>query len=113
MERQSLTANCLEQTASSIAKLPSSEVQRARNDIAKEWRAKLAELLTEHPEVAPQLRDLLKDLLLLMPSLPQGWAQVNVAKAQASVYAVQAGKQIIIKQEDPEVPHRPTSNSMQ
>jgi hypothetical protein len=76
----------LEQAREELAGTPAGELEVARDQVTAAWRARLLDLLEEHPEVAGDLRALVEQA---QARLPEG----NVS---AAGYGVAAGRDVII-----------------
>lgn len=62
-----------------------------RQSLAAVWRLELAGLLSQHPEVQDELRNLVAQIRQMLPAPQQTWVQTNIARDQATQNIVQHG----------------------
>ena len=90
-----------------VAEADDAERDTVRKELAPAWRRRLAGLLSEHPEVEQQLRELLTDLEAALPGERQYWVQNVVARDHGNVYAAQGGNVIHHDLADEQLPPTP------
>jgi hypothetical protein len=72
-----------------------SDPMQVRQGLAPSWQEEMARLLEEHPEVEPQLRELVARVQETLPAEQKHWVQSNIARDNATQFNVQGGKQEI------------------
>jgi hypothetical protein len=70
------------------------DVDRARESLVGLWRLELESLLSQHPEAAASLRELMDTARAALPAAQQSWVQTNVAYG-GTIYAAQGGNVIM------------------
>lgn len=80
----------LERGASQVARAQDQDL--ARTQLVGSWQMELTDLLSEHPELADELRQLLTEID--PPEETKAWHQSNIARDQGTVYAAQGGNVI-------------------
>ncbi|MGH3856201.1 MAG: hypothetical protein ACRDR6_22480 [Pseudonocardiaceae bacterium] len=63
--------------------------ESVRQELAAVWRRRMVRLLDQHPDVAPDLEELITAIRVRLPPEQQGWVQHNTATAGGTVIAHQ------------------------
>ena len=71
------------------------DTEHARQDLLPTWRRRLADYLTQDPEAAQGLRELVEQVQAKLPTQQQAWMQTNIAREHATQYIVQGGNQYV------------------
>ena len=71
------------------------DTDQAREDLLPTWRRRLADYLTQDPEAAQELRELVEQVQAKLPAQQQAWMQTNIAREHATQYIVQGGNQYV------------------
>jgi len=80
----------------------SSDPERARQALTPMWQLQLTQLLEENPELEADLRQLVRSIEAALPAQQQQWVQMNVARDNSRLFAVQGGN--IVYHEGPGPP---------
>ncbi|MFJ3637410.1 hypothetical protein [Streptomyces sp. NPDC090112] len=73
----------------------SADTDRARAALAPGWQLELESLLTDHPELADELRVLIERVKPALPQAQQTWVQTGIAKDDALLAQAQNGSVIV------------------
>jgi hypothetical protein len=68
---------------------------QVRQGLAPSWQEEVARLLEEHPDVEPELRDLIARVQETLPAEQTRWVQSPTARDNSTQFNVQGGKQEI------------------
>jgi hypothetical protein len=77
-----------------VAGADDAERDNVREELTPGWRRRLARLLTQAPETAQELRDLLLELQATLPEDGQRWVQNVIARDHGTAYAALGGNVI-------------------
>lgn len=69
------------------------DADQARQDLLPMWRRRLADYLSQDPEAAQGLRELVEQVRAQLPAPRQSWVQTNIARDHATQNIVQHGTQ--------------------
>lgn len=68
---------------------------QARQELLPAWRRRLTDYLTQDPEAAQGLRELVEQVHAKLPAQQQAWMQTNIAREHATQFIVQGGNQYV------------------
>lgn len=71
------------------------DTDQARQDLLPVWRRRLADYLSQDPEAAEGLRELVEQVQAKLPAQQQAWVQTNIARDHANQNIVQGGNQYV------------------
>ncbi|MCQ8836202.1 5'-methylthioadenosine/S-adenosylhomocysteine nucleosidase family protein [Streptomyces malaysiensis] len=103
-DRESGVVVLLDEDARTVGSVDGGDAGEARRELVPVWRRRLFALLTEQPEAAGDLRELVDRIGPQPSSGRQGWVQTNIARDQGTVYGVQGGNVIHYHQGMPAAP---------
>jgi len=77
--KQAVTEAQLDEDAEVLSRVEGAEVEQARADFAAVWRRRLGGLLTDHPELAEELKTVIEQIAGALPQARQSWVQNIIA----------------------------------
>ncbi|GAB2488647.1 hypothetical protein [Nocardiopsis aegyptia] len=95
-------AAALDVDAQVLARADDGEADEIRAELEDVWRRRLEHLLEKHPEMEPELGELVEQIKERAPADGSTWVQHNVARDHATQFAVQGGN--VVYHQAPEPP---------
>ncbi|MFK0195952.1 hypothetical protein [Kitasatospora sp. NPDC090308] len=103
--RQGAIEARLEHDAELVARAP--EPGRVRQGLAPGWQIELEALLTEHPELAEELREFVERTVAALPRAEQHWTLNVTARDHGRAYGALGGNVVVHEAAQPDPPRGP------